>query len=175
MLLSLLLLLRVHAWLRLLRGSLRLLLLLVHHVLLLRLKMLLLCLRLVLALLRLHVGVLRVHLVVHLRLDQRRAVRPVEHAPLVIDRRRLQLAARVHDRGGRVPVRGRRVPHVAHARARRRRPVTTHPVHPAPVVLLVLIIRRVTHVHPVVGREPRIRHVLLAARRPVMVAGHALA
>lgn len=172
-LLSLRLLLRVHAGLRLLRGRLRLLLLLVHHVLLLRLEMLLL-LRLVLALLWLHVGVLRVHLVVHLRLDQRRAVRSIEHATLVIDRGRLKLATRVHDRGGRMPVRGRRVPHVAHAGAGRRRPVPTHPVH-APVVLLVLIIRRVTHVHPIVGRKPRIRHILLTARRPIMVAGHALA
>lgn len=88
-LLRLRLLLRVHAGLRLLRGRLRLRLLLVHHVLLLRLEVLVLLLLLrMLSLLRLHVRVLGVHLVVHLGLDQRRAVRAVEHATLMIDRPR---------------------------------------------------------------------------------------
>lgn len=174
MLLRLRLLLRVHAGLRLLRGRLRLRLLLVHHVLLLRLEVLVLLLLLrMLSLLRLHVRVLGVHLVVHLGLDQRRAVRAVEHATLMIDRGRLELATRVDNRSGRMSVRGRRVPHVTHAGAGGRRPVAAHAVDAA-VLLLVLIIGRVPHVHPIVGRKPRIRHILLAAGGPIVVPGDSL-
>lgn len=175
-LLRLRLLLGMHAWLRLLRRRLRLLLLLVHHVLLL-LRLYVLVLRLllgVLGLLGLHVGVLGVHLMVHLGLDERRAVRPVEHAALVIDRGRLELAARVDDRRGRMPVRGRRVPHVPHAGARRGRPVSPHPVDAAAVLLLMLVVGRAPHVHTIVRREPGVRHVLLATSGAIVVAGHTL-
>lgn len=174
MLLSLRLLLRMYAWLRLLRRRLRLLLLLVHHVLLLCLKMLMLLrLLLVLGLLWLHVRMLRVHLMVHLGLDERRAVRSIEHATLMIDRGRLKLATRVDNRSGRMSVRRRCVSHVAHTRAGGRRPVTTHSVHAA-VLLLMLIIGRVSHVHPIVRRKPRIRHILLGARCPIMMARYSL-
>lgn len=173
-LLRLLLLLRMHAGLGLLRRRLRLLLLLVHHVLLLRLKMLMLLLLLwMLRLLRLHVRVLRVHLMMHLRLDKRRAVRSIEYATLMIDRGRLKLATRIDNGSGRMSVRGWRVSHVAHTGARGRRPVTTHPVHAA-VLLLMLIIGRVPHVHSIVRRKPRIRYVLLATGGPIVMARHSL-
>lgn len=70
-------------------------------------------------------------------------------------------------------VRGRRVPHVTHAGAGGRRPVAAHAVDAA-VLLLVLIIGRVPHVHPIVGRKPRIRHILLAAGGPIVVPGDSL-
>lgn len=120
MLLSLLLLLRMHPTLSLLRCTLRLLLLLIHHMLLLCLQMLMLRLLLrMLRLLRLHMRMLAVHLVVHLRLDEGRTVRSVEYATLMIDSGRLELATGIDNGGGRVSVGGRCVPHVAHTGGRR--------------------------------------------------------
>lgn len=106
MLLSLLLLLRVYSTLSLLRRGLRLLLLLVHHMLLLRLQMLMLrlLLRMLLRLLRLHMRVLAVHLVMHLGLDERWTVWPVEDATLVIDSGCLKLATGIDDGCGRMSV-----------------------------------------------------------------------
>lgn len=106
MLLSLLLLLRVHSSLSLLRRSLRLLLLLIHHMLLcLQMLMLRLLLRM-LRLLRLHMRMLVVHLVVHLRFDERWAIRSVENAALMIDSSRLKFATGIDDGGGRMSVGG---------------------------------------------------------------------
>lgn len=116
----LLLLLRMHRWLLLLIRAL--LLLLIHHMLLLLLLLLHVLMLLKRWLLSLHVGVLGVHLMMHLGLDEGvRAVGSVEDAALVIDRGRLELAARVDDRRRGMAIRGWRVTHVtAHRRARRR-------------------------------------------------------
>ena len=126
-------------------------------------------------LLGLHVRVLGVHLVVHLRgVDEGRTVGPVEDAALVVDRRRLELAGGVDDRGAGVAVdRRRRVAHVAHqAGGRGARPVAGH-VH-AVLLLLLLIVGGVPDVHAVVGREPGVGHAgLLARGGAVVVARHA--
>lgn len=166
------LLLGVHARLGLLRRRLSRLLLLIHHVLLLlRLQMLVLGLLLrMLGLLRLHVRVLGVHLVVHLGVDERRAVRSIEDAALMIDRGRLKLATSINNRSGRMSVGGGGVSHMSHATVWGRRSVAGHAVH-ATVLLLVLIVRRVSHVHTIVRREPRVRHVLLGTRRSPIVVG----
>jgi hypothetical protein len=177
-LLRLLLLLGMYPALSLLRRGLGLLLLLVHHMLLLRLQMLVLGLLLrvlrLLLLLRLHVRMLAVHLVVHLRFNERRTVRSIEHAALMIDSGRLKFATGIYNGGGRVPVGGWRMSHVTHTGTRRGRSVTTgHAVHTS-VLLLMLIVGRIPHVDPIVRGKPRIRHVLLATRGSIMVAGNSL-
>lgn len=72
-----------------------------------------------LCLLSLHVRVLGVHLMVHLSLDgERRTVRAIENASLMIDGSCLKFAARVDDRRGRMTVRRGCVTHVSHPRGR---------------------------------------------------------
>lgn len=63
---------------------------------------------------------------------------------------------------------------MAHTGARRRRPVTGHAVHTS-VLLLMLIVRRVSHVDSIVRGKPRIRHILLSCpRSAIVVPGHSL-
>lgn len=72
-----------------------------------------------LCLLSLHMRVLGVHLMMHLSLDgERRTVRPIENASLMIDGGRLEFTARVDDRGRRMAVRRGCVTHVSHPRGR---------------------------------------------------------